>query len=184
MRDGRDERRAGTAAPISRQRELFLNIAELRFRQTDRLVNKVVTDLREIEGRIAAGAPVAFPVTVSDTYNVVRPNAEGVGNGTQTISVRIETAASIWEQVLRADMAAGMAPSRSLAWNWVSAARKQKVLPRADDEDPYVDGTSWSKPAAGRRSASGRFRAMCSQKFLLKDENCIRVASVLGVTPI
>lgn len=144
MRQGRSERRETTAAPISRQRELFLNIAELRFRQTDRLVDKIVTDLREIERMLAAGAPVAFPITVSDTYFVVRPDAEGAGNGTQTIGVRIETAAEIWEQVLRADMAAGMVPSRSTGWAWVSAVRKQRLVPRADGEEPYVDGPSWS----------------------------------------
>lgn len=142
-REGRSRRRETTAAPISHQRERFLNIAELRFRQTDRLVDKIVADLRQIERALAAGAPVAFPVTVSDTYFVVRPDAEGIGNGTQSISVRIETAAEIWEQVLRADMAAGMVPSRSAGWVWVSAARKQRLVPRADGEEPYVDGPSW-----------------------------------------
>lgn len=142
-REGRSERRKTTAAPISHQRELFLNVAELRFRQADRLIDKIVIDLREIERALAAGTPVAFPVTVSDTYFVVRPDAEGAGNGTQSISVRIETAAEIWEQVLRADMAAGMVPSRSTGWVWLSAAGKQRLVPRGEDEAPYVDGRSW-----------------------------------------
>lgn len=139
----KNDRRAETAGPISRRRERFLNIAELRFRQTDRLVDKIVADLRRVEAAFRAGRRIALPITVNDTFHVVRPEAGGMGDGSQTISVRIETAAELWFQCAQADIAQGTRPGSSAAWAWLDSARRQILHPRAEDEPAHIDGDSW-----------------------------------------
>ncbi|MES2096786.1 MAG: hypothetical protein V4459_08485 [Pseudomonadota bacterium] len=144
------DRRAVTAEPISKRREQFLNIAELRFRQTDRLVDKVVSDLRRIDRALAAGEVIEFPVTVNDTHMVIRPDAGGIGNGSQTISVQIETELELWFQCARAHIAAGAAPSHSTGWDKLDAARRQMLQPRSEDEEPHVNGRDWTPDVARR----------------------------------
>ena len=144
VREARDAKRGKTAGPISKDREKYLNIGELRFRQIDRLANKAVAALRETERRLSAGEHVEFPVPVNDTYDVIRPDAGGIGNGSQTISVRIETAAALWEQCAAADISKGVAPANTIAWNWLSSEGKQRVAPRDAETPAYAEGTNYS----------------------------------------
>lgn len=137
-------KRRETAEPISQDREVYLNVAELRFRQIDRLVGKVVADLRRISAMLEEGHAVQFPVTVSDTYHVVRAGVGGMGSGSQTIRVQVETAAELWSQCSSADMRSGTPPSHSVGWEWLSAERRQRLHPRGREDEPHSDGRSWS----------------------------------------
>jgi hypothetical protein len=132
--------REKTVPFINANKHVILGSAELVFAQCDRLVTKVVSEIDRIRLALAAGEPVEFPVTVSDTYFVVRPDGGGLGTGLQTIFVQIERLSALWEQCAVADLASGVDRDRRHAAANLSAAARERIEPREEGRGPHVDG--------------------------------------------
>jgi hypothetical protein len=143
LTEERDQRRASTAQPITLQRDEILSATELRFKQLDRLTDKVVAEMKRVRALLDSGKQVEFPVPVSDKYHAVRSGLEGLGNGAQTIRLQIDTVARLHFECASAEEAAGLALGERLAWHYLSAERRQLLRPRGDGEEPHPDGQKW-----------------------------------------
>lgn len=131
--------RAITAGDVARRASARLSCMEGRLRQWDRLCNVVEQGIAEIEADLNAGREVEFPVRVSDTHCVIRPDGSLVPDLRQTVDLEIlpedmlwfEAAeASGWDDKVRAHLSAAQLARSPAALRNVD--RKRRYAPSKD----------------------------------------------------
>lgn len=142
--------RAISAGEVARRAAARLVCVDVRLRQWERLSTVIDTQVRSIEADLEAGRPVAFPIRVSDTYRVVRPDGSVAGQLRQTVRVEIVTEDMLW-----LDAARGSGWSLQVE-SYLSGAAKSSSPARvaaargARNGAPVGDG-QYHSPGGGRR---------------------------------
>lgn len=94
--------RAVTAGEVARRASERLVCLEARLRQCDRLMRVVQQSIAKIERKLAEGKPIKFPVRVSDTWRVVRPDGTVAPGLRQTVSLEIVQEDALWLETTEA----------------------------------------------------------------------------------
>ena len=90
--------RALNAGEVARRAGQRLLCVDGRLRQWERLTAVIDTEMVRIEAELEAGRPVAFPVRVSDTFRVVRPDGSVAPRLRQTIRMEIFAEDMLWHR--------------------------------------------------------------------------------------
>lgn len=146
--------RAITAGEVARRASARLVCVEARLRQWDRLCRVIDDAIKRINDDLDAGRPVRFPVRVSDTYKVVRPDGSIAPGLRQTVSLDIEPEDRLWLETAKAS-----GWERSVARYLGSAAAAQSPVALRSAERGGPDAA----PGDGRFYVAGgerRFHAV------------------------
>lgn len=95
------KQRAIRASEIVRRVGARLLCVEARLRQWERLTQVIDNRIERIEEDLAAGKPVQFPIGVSDTYKVIRPDGSLAAGLRQTVRVEIFTEDALWLETVK-----------------------------------------------------------------------------------
>lgn len=88
--------RAISAGEVARRAAQRLVCLHARLQQMDRLTQIADAEIAKIEQAWAAGKDVKFPIGISDTYRVIRPDGTVVPGLRQTVSLEIVTEEMLW----------------------------------------------------------------------------------------
>lgn len=94
--------RAISAGEVARRAAQRLVCLHARLQQIDRLARVYDSEVTKIEKAWAARKDVRFPVGISDTYHVIRPNGVVVPGLRQTVSFEIVTEEMLWLECAKA----------------------------------------------------------------------------------
>lgn len=88
--------RALSAAEVARRAGQRLICVDGRLRQWERLTTAIDVEMARIEADLDADRPVSFPVRVSDTFRVIRPDGSVAPRLRQTVRMNIVTEDMLW----------------------------------------------------------------------------------------
>lgn len=142
--------RALNAGEVARRAGQRLLCVDGRLRQWERLTAAIDAEMARIEADLTDGKPVAFPVRVSDTFRVIRPDGSVAPRLRQTVRMEILTEDALWHRT-----AVGSGWSRQID-TYLSADMKARspariaALERGGQRASPSDGT-FHRPGGDRR---------------------------------
>lgn len=142
--------RALSAAEVARRAGQRLVCVDGRLRQWERLTTVIDTGKTRVEADLDAGKEVAFPVRVSDTFRVIRPDGSVAPRLRQTVRMEIWPEDMLWLRTAEASGWSMQVESYMSADMKARSPARVAALARGDRRASASDGI-FHQPGGSRR---------------------------------